>query len=154
MNRSSHARLGCSAPALDKGTLRNFTRLREKGHLARILVIDDSEGVLSMLGIILRSAGHEVQTAMNGKEGLEAHLAHPADIIITDIFMPGMSGLEVIKILRAGDAHVKIIAMSALPDQGNPLGMARRLGANEALTKPFLGHDILTVVQDVLKLQA
>jgi CheY-like chemotaxis protein len=118
--------------------------------MARILVIDDSEGVQSFLGIILRSAGHDVQMAMNGKEGLEAHATHPADLIITDIFMPGMTGLETIRALRAQDAIVKIIAMSALPDQGNPLGSARRLGANEAVTKPFLPQEVLAVVQDVL----
>ncbi len=118
--------------------------------MARVLIIEDDSGMRNMLETTLRAAGHQVQSAREGKEGITEHTTRPAELIIMDIFMPGMGGLETISTLRRDDKQVKILAITGLPDLGNPLGTALRLGANRTLEKPFQPHELLAAVQETL----
>ena len=101
----------------------------------------------------LRSAGHFVESAREGAEAIQRHRAEPAELIITDIFMPGMEGLETIRAIRRTDKDVKILAISGVVDMGNPLGIATRLGANRILEKPFHTHELIAAVKEVLLLK-
>jgi YesN/AraC family two-component response regulator len=80
--------------------------------MARILVIDDQEPIRSLLRIILEGAGHEVLEASNGRLGLELYRERSANLIITDIVMPEMDGLELLLELTRNFLNVKVIAIS------------------------------------------
>ena len=81
--------------------------------MPRILVIDDEEIVRDMLRNLLQHAGYEVTEAPDGDEGVRLYQAERPDLLITDVFMPGRNGLEVIKELREEDPDAKIIAIAA-----------------------------------------
>ena len=80
--------------------------------MARILVVDDDQSVRLLLRAVLERRGYSVVEAENGKEGLQALSGEPTDVVITDIQMPGMDGLEMILELRGTLPTARIIAMS------------------------------------------
>jgi len=80
--------------------------------MAKILVIDDETEVRQVIGRSLERNGHEVVEALDGSEGVDLYKEKSFDIVITDIFMPVKTGLEVIQELKAFDANVKIIVVS------------------------------------------
>ena len=80
--------------------------------MARILVIDDEADMRGLLEETLQSAGHEVSLAADGEEGMKRFRARPADLVITDLYMPGQEGLETIMQLRREFPSVAIMAMS------------------------------------------
>src|SRR5918999_5755240 len=107
--------------------------------MARILVVDDDADMRFIVREILKSAGHDVTVAVNGREGTVAYFEQRPDLVITDLFMPEKDGLTVIRELRAASPEVKIIAISGGGPAGEPgsLDNARTLGAVGALAKPF-----------------
>ena len=119
--------------------------------MARILVIDDDAEMRSMLSQTLSVAGHEVALAEDGKQGMKEHRATPADLVITDIFMPEKDGIEVIMELRRDFPKLLIIAMSGNPAGMNLLNITQKLGVARILEKPFQPGELLTTVEDVLK---
>lgn len=121
--------------------------------MARILIIDDEDLSRNMLSQALTRAGYDVSTACDGTEGIELFRSVLADLIITDILMPGKEGLETIMELRRDFPDVKIIAMSGGGRTGNLnfLDIAERLGAQRTLQKPFHLQDVLQLVQEVLQ---
>ena len=80
--------------------------------VARILVVDDDKAVRLLLRAVLERRGHSVVEAENGDEGLRYYRAEPADLVIVDIQMPVMDGLQMIKELRGDSPTAKIIAIS------------------------------------------
>src|SRR5690349_14063132 len=100
--------------------------------MARILVIDDDAAVRSVVTVLLSNKGHRVETASNGRHGLKALSDGDFDLLIVDIFMPEMDGLETIRLLRGQRSDLPVIVMSgsdgAMPDF---LNMATKLGAVE-----------------------
>src|SRR5260221_1697721 len=119
--------------------------------MARILVIDDDPDMRDMLGQTLKSAGHEVALAADGQEGVHQCRARPADLVVTDIYMPNREGLETIMELRNGFPDIAIIAMSGRATAGTMLSIARKLGAEEVLQKPFVTEELRTAVERVLR---
>ena len=117
---------------------------------ARILVIDDDLEMRTTLEQTLKSAGYEVVLAANGEQGLRQYRAQQADLVITDLFMPEQEGLETIIELRRDFPEVAILAVSGKPTAQALLSVAKRLGAVEAIEKPFEPHELLTVVEEVL----
>jgi len=108
--------------------------------VARILVIDDDESMRALLRAILELQEYDVIEAENGKEGLQCYQAEPADLVITDILMPVMDGVEMITELQRDFPWVKVIAIS---------GGRRALEAARTLTpyvfeKPFSRQQIIT----------
>jgi DNA-binding response OmpR family regulator len=118
---------------------------------ARILVIDDDPEVRATLGQTLTAAGHQILLAEDGGKGLQLHRATPANLVITDLVMPGTEGLETIRAFRNEFPKVPIIAISGRPDMGNILEVARRLGAVRTLEKPFQPDELLALVGAVLQ---
>jgi CheY-like chemotaxis protein len=120
--------------------------------MARILLIDDDDLVRRTLCQILRRNGHTVVEASNGKEGLDRFKGANADLVITDIVMPGKEGTEVLIELRKKHPSVKVIAISGGGRQGGAdyLKVARHLGAAKVLAKPFSGDDLLSAINEVL----
>ena len=115
----------------------------------RILIIDDDEGVLSVFAKIFRQEGYEVELAEDGKMGIEKLLAYPADVVITDIIMPNMEGLETIGKIKEARPESRIIAISG--GGFNPaepyLRNAILLGADSTMKKPCKIRELLAEVQ-------
>ena len=118
----------------------------------RILVIDDEELIREVVKEMLEVEGYVVTTAANGKEGLQIYQRESPDLIITDIFMPEMEGLETIRTLQQDSSRVKIIAISGGGERGmiSFLTYAKRFGALRTLQKPFSREDLLRTVREVL----
>jgi two-component system response regulator (stage 0 sporulation protein F) len=112
--------------------------------LARILVIDDEEPVRSLLRTALELQGYKVVEAQNGREGLQCYQAEPTDLVITDIQMPVMDGVQMLMELRRTFPRAKVIAISA---GEKALDMARTLDAQHTLAKPFCLQELLAAVQ-------
>ena len=115
--------------------------------MATILVIDDQDSVRALLRTVLEQAGHVVTEASNGREGLEAYRARTADVVITDLCMPEMNGLDLILELTRAFLNVKVIAMSGADDLDSAFQTARLLGARQTLQKPFTMDALLKAVQ-------
>lgn len=115
--------------------------------MARILVIDDEQPVCTLLRAALESAGYDVVDAQDGRTGLDLYRQQPSDLIITDILMPELNGLDTILELIRGFLNVKVIAMSGGTEHGNFLNTAKLLGARQILQKPFSMERLLTVVR-------
>jgi len=120
--------------------------------MAKILVVDDEALLAKSLSIILTKAGHTVVTAENGKMGLEVFARENPDLVITDIIMPEMEGIEAIQILRSQAPKLPIIAVSGGGRTKNLefLRVAEKLGANAALGKPFTKEQLLAAVANCL----
>jgi CheY-like chemotaxis protein len=113
--------------------------------MARILVIDDDADMRALLEQTLKSAGHEVALAADGAEGVAQYRTNPADLVITDLYMPNQEGLETITKLRLHYPGIKIIAMSGRTAATTMLAIAEKLGAVEVLQKPFATVEVLAV---------
>ena len=118
--------------------------------MARIMVIDDDPQMRALLEQVLWSARYEVITADEGRVGLAFSRTAPVDLLITDLVMPGMEGMETIQRFRKEFPGVPIIAMSGNPNLGDILATAQLLGAVKTLAKPFQMGELLALVKAVL----
>jgi DNA-binding response OmpR family regulator len=121
--------------------------------MKRILVIDDDNMIRTMLGEVLSDAGYGVAIAENGVEALMLHEQNPADLIITDIIMPAMDGIEVVREFRRKYPATKIIAISGggRINSDQYLVIVRRLGVQNTFAKPFKPSEILAAVRELFK---
>jgi CheY-like chemotaxis protein len=115
--------------------------------MATILVIDDQEPVRSLLRLVLEGAGHDVLEASNGRLGLELYQKGSADLIITDIFMPEMTGLELMLELTRNFLNVKVIAISGGLEGEGGLTAAKLLGVRQTFQKPLDMEELLSAVR-------
>jgi DNA-binding response OmpR family regulator len=124
--------------------------------LARILIVDDDNAVRMTLRLLLEGAGYNVVAASDGRRGLDLLNAEAFDLLILDIFMPGMDGFETLRLVRQ-KASLPIIAISGRPIPSGPddgpdfLVMARKLGAIRSLHKPFRPSVLLATVAACLE---
>ena len=114
--------------------------------MPRILVIDDDHAVRESVARILRSAGHTVDAAHNGEDGFELARPNTYDVILSDLKMPGMSGLEVLAQLRAHRVDSTFIIMTGFGTVESAVE-AMRLGAVDFMQKPFFRDEILLRVK-------
>ncbi len=117
-----------------------------------ILVIDDDEIIREMIESMLVETGYRVTTAVNGMDGVLKFRSNPVDMVITDIFMPEMDGLEIIKDLRGSFEHLKILAISGSSAimGTNVREYAMQLGADCYLRKPFTITMLLSAVEAMI----
>jgi two-component system, chemotaxis family, chemotaxis protein CheY len=120
--------------------------------MSRILLIEDEDAQRAAVRAQLVALGHTVEEAANGKIGLARFHATPPDLVITDLVMPEMEGLETIRALKQANPTVKIIAMSG--GGANPAGTylraAQQLGASVGLAKPFSKHELEAALAKLL----
>ncbi len=116
-----------------------------------ILSVDDSSSALQMIKLTLAGAGYQVVQASNGAEGLTKAKAAPVDLVITDLNMPVMDGLSLIRELRklASFKGVPIVFLTTESDPGMK-AQAKAAGATGWITKPFQQDQLLAVVRKVL----
>ena len=117
----------------------------------RVLVVDDDENITSFLKRALSYAGFAVDVASSGKAGLEQALAAPPDVVILDVLMPGLDGLEVCRRLRA--AEVVPILMLTAKDEVADRVKGLEHGADDYLVKPFALEELIARLNALLRRQ-
>ncbi|HJR23710.1 MAG TPA: response regulator [Dongiaceae bacterium] len=119
---------------------------------ASILIIDDDAAVSRTLSLILTRAGHQVTTVTRGRKGLELLSQGGFDLVLTDIIMPELDGIEAIRRIRTDHPGLRIIAMSGggQIDKADFLHMAEALGADRVLEKPVRSERLLELVGSVM----
>ena len=115
--------------------------------MATVLIIDDEESVRALLRFALEAAGYEVTEAVNGRQGLELYRLRPADLVIVDMLMPVMSGLDMLLDLTREFLHAKVIAISGARGEQNVLDVAKLLGARQTFQKPFSMPQLLRALR-------
>lgn len=120
--------------------------------MADIIIIDDERDVRATVRKILERDGHTVRDADNGNQGIRLHRERPADLVITDLFMPDKEGIETIRELRELSPELRILAVSggASMQPDGPLSDAEFLGADGSLAKPFTVEGLQDKVRSVL----
>ncbi|MBI5233871.1 MAG: response regulator [Deltaproteobacteria bacterium] len=115
----------------------------------KILVIDDENSIRNVLRIHLSSAGYSVITASNGRDGLEAASAEDIDLVMCDLKLPDMSGIDIINILKVRSPDMPIIAISGFIDE-NLIEEVKKTSAVEYLKKPFQKQEVISLVKKVI----
>ncbi len=117
---------------------------------ARILVVDDEEGMREFLGILLQKEGYLVDVAPSGKEALARLGSQRFDLVITDLKMPGMSGIEILNRIKEQDPDVGVVLITAYASTETAVD-AMKGGAFDYLAKPFDVEEMKEVVRGALK---
>lgn len=124
--------------------------------MRKILLIEDSDEVRGLLQEALEAAGYDVLAVPEGGAGILAQFQFGADVIVTDLFMPGMEGLETIIELRQRYPYVRIIAISGGSHRfygeraDHHLASAREVGADAVLRKPFHPEQLIGALRELV----
>ena len=114
-----------------------------------VLIIDDEATLRQTLARVLQRAGFEVTTAASAEEGLAALAAAHVDLVYMDIRMPGMNGLEALKLIRSGHPGLPVVLFTAQPDLSSAVN-AVRYGATDYLLKPLKPQTLIESTQTIL----
>ncbi|MBT2336444.1 response regulator transcription factor [Variovorax paradoxus] len=115
-----------------------------------ILVVEDDARVADFLLRGLRAEGYRVQLARTGPEGLELARNSDLSLLLLDLMLPGLSGLELCQTLRAEGRHVPVLMLTALNETEDKVS-GLRLGADDYLTKPFAFEELLARIEALLR---
>ena len=118
--------------------------------MSTILVIDDDESLRDTIGIMLEQEGFNPVLVSDGKTGYERALAVKPDLIIVDLRLPGMSGIEICKQLRAASFKTPIIVLSAVGEEVDKV-LLLEIGADDYVVKPFGARELLARIRAVLR---
>ena len=115
----------------------------------RILVVDDEVGIRDLVGTYLRAEGYEVAAAADGEDALTAFRAREPDLVVLDLRLPGIGGLDVLREIRRSSS-VYVIVLSARAEEADKL-VGLELGADDYLTKPFSPRELVARIRAVLR---
>ena len=118
--------------------------------MAKVLVIDDAEDIRTLIAIVLKPLGYDVLLADNGWTGLELYRREHPDVIVLDVNMPGMSGIEVLKEIRSVDRKQPVIVVTgdSTPKTEREV---RALGASEFMVKGASVHSLGDTIKRLLR---
>jgi CheY-like chemotaxis protein len=116
----------------------------------KILVVDDNTDHRELIVIMLEAEGYEVVTAKDGSEGLEQLQANQPNLVICDVMMPGIDGIQMVKMLRQLPEQ-KSTPVLMITAHGDVRESAINAGANQTLGKPFDLDELITEVRKILK---
>jgi len=116
----------------------------------RILVVDDELTVCKSIRKVLIREDCEVDMVLSGEEALRKETEQPYDVMIVDLMMPGLSGMDLLKLLKARNPKARIIMVTGYPTMKNTL-QAMQLGAMDFLPKPFLPTTLRNLVAAALE---
>lgn len=118
--------------------------------MRRILVVEDDRDIADLVGLHLRDLGLEVDQALDGRSGLDKALDNSYDLIVLDLMLPGLDGLEICKRLRAQPGYVPVLMLTARSSElDRVLGL--EIGADDYLTKPFSIRELQARVKALLR---
>jgi len=115
-----------------------------------ILVIDDDESLRDTIGVMLEREGFRPVLAADGREGFEKALTLKPDLLLVDLRLPGMNGVEICKQLRAANVRTPIIVLSAIGDEVDKV-LLLEIGADDYVVKPFGARELLARIRAVLR---
>jgi two-component system, chemotaxis family, chemotaxis protein CheY len=120
--------------------------------MRQILAVDDSASVRQMVSFTLRKVGYEVVEAVDGKDGLDKVSGGKFDMIITDLNMPNMDGIQMISAVRKlpGCAFIPILMLTT-ESQAEKKDAGRKAGATGWIVKPFNADQLISVIQKLVK---
>lgn len=121
--------------------------------MANILIVDDEQSYRQLLSLVFEDDGNTIRTAMNGRQALELLEAEPADVIISDVRMPDMDGIEMLRAVRATVPDLGVILMTAFASV-ETAREAFKLGADDFIQKPFDVEELKLIVRKTLEKQA
>lgn len=115
-----------------------------------VLIVDNDESTRRTVANVLKEAGYDVLEAVNGRGALHALAEREAQLVITELVLPEMDGMQLLTQLRKLHPEVKLIAMSGASRAVTYLSVARHLGASRVLRKPFEMDELLQAVSQAL----
>lgn len=118
--------------------------------MTTILVIDDDESLRDTIGLMLEQEGYRPLLAADGRTGYERALSARPDLILVDLRLPEMSGVEISKQLRAGNVKTPIIVLSAVGEEVDKV-LLLEIGADDYVVKPFGARELLARIRAVLR---
>ena len=126
-----------------------------RGEQERILIVDDTPINLALLKDLLEDANYQVLSAANGPEALDSLAREPVDLLITDLWMPGMSGFDLVRKIRSSESHERLplVILSARRHK-NDIIYGLNLGADDYIPQPFLPEELLARVKGLLRVQS
>ncbi len=124
---------------------------QEESRPARILVVDDEESIRDLLRLVLTGEGYSVVTANDGVEAIEYLEAQRFDLIITDLVMPKVNGVEVLRAAKRIDPNYPVMVITGFPSVETVTKLVR-LGVGDYLTKPFNIDVVIVTVAKLLEM--
>jgi len=118
--------------------------------MARILITDDEAPMRALMAAALEARGHTIIEARSARDALTLHAETPSDLIVTDLVMKDMDGIELLRRIDSGAQRVPVIAVSGNPHSKIWLNMAKMVGAECVLAKPFACEDFVRAVEQAL----
>ncbi len=117
-----------------------------------IVIVDDSESIREVVGFTLVNAGHKVLSAVDGKDALQYFDGEKVDLVVTDLHMPQMNGIELIKEIRGRENYkfVPILFLTTESQQGKKME-AKEAGATGWIVKPFVPEKLLAAISKVVR---
>jgi DNA-binding response OmpR family regulator len=122
----------------------------QEGTRETVLVIEDDPSIILGLQLNLTRAGYRVRMARDGVEGLEAVAADRPDLVLLDLMLPGVDGLEILRRIRASDERLPVVILTAMSAEQDKI-KGLDLGANDYVTKPFSVAELLARVRAALR---
>ena len=116
----------------------------------QILVVEDEPSIAKLVQFNLEKEGFQVDIATDGQKGVEFALEHSPDLIVLDLMLPGLDGLEVCKRLRQEKRHIPILMLTAKTDDFDKV-LGLELGADDYMTKPFSPRELVARVKAILR---
>ncbi len=116
----------------------------------QILVVEDEPSIAKLVQFNLEKEGFQVDIATDGQKGVEFALEHSPDLIVLDLMLPGLDGLEVCKRLRQEKRHIPILMLTAKTDEFDKV-LGLELGADDYMTKPFSPRELVARVKAILR---
>jgi two-component system, NtrC family, response regulator PilR len=121
--------------------------------MANILIVDDEQSYRQLLSLVFQEEGHELRTAMNGRQALVELQKEPANVIVSDVKMPDMDGIELLRAVRETLPDIGVILMTAFASV-DTAREAFKLGADDFIQKPFDVEELKLIVRKTLEKQA
>ncbi|MEH6942407.1 response regulator transcription factor [Bacillus sp. JJ722] len=116
----------------------------------KVLVVDDEQSILTLLQYNLEQAGFEVITASDGEEAIEVAEQEKPNLIVLDLMLPKLDGIEVCKLLRQRKMNVPILMLTAKDDELDKI-LGLELGADDYMTKPFSPREVIARIKAILR---
>ncbi|HQU85454.1 MAG TPA: sigma-54 dependent transcriptional regulator [Pyrinomonadaceae bacterium] len=120
--------------------------------MSNLLIVDDEQSYRQLLTLVFENDGHQIRTAMNGREAVQMLLDEPADVIISDVKMPDMDGIELLRAVRENHPDTAMVLMTAFASV-ETAREAFKLGADDFIQKPFDVEELKIIVRKALEKQ-
>lgn len=125
--------------------------LRERaGYVKKVLIIEDEQSILKLLSYNLEQEGYDVEGTMDGRDGLDLALENTYDMVLLDLMLPNMDGMEICRTLRQEKIEVPIIMLTAKDTEIDKI-LGLEIGADDYITKPFSPREVIARMKAIFR---